>query len=58
MLEELKEWLEEELASVDDNTLIDVDSGADVLSTAYWSGRRNSLINTLNYIELKEALDA
>lgn len=58
MLEELKEWLEEELASVDDNTLIDVDSGAGVLSTAYWSGRRNSLINTLNFIELKEALDA
>ena len=58
MLEELKVWLEEELASVDDNTLIDVDSGADVLSTAYWSGRRNSLINTLNFIELKEALDA
>lgn len=58
MLEELKEWLEEELASVDENTLIDVDSGAGALTSAYWSGRRNSLINTLNYIELKEALDA
>lgn len=58
MLEELKDWLEEELDSVDENAQFDVDSGAGALTSAYWSGRRNSLINTLNYIELKEALNA
>lgn len=54
MLEELKDWLEEELASVEENAQFDVDSGAGEFSSAYWTGRRNSLINTLNYIELKE----
>lgn len=58
MLEELKEWLEEELASVEDNTQFDVDAGSGALTMAYWSGRRNSLINVISYIELKEALDA
>lgn len=58
MLEELKEWLEEELDSVEENLQFDVDSGAGALNSAYWTGRRNSLINTLNFIELKEALDA
>lgn len=58
MLEELKVWLEEELASVEENLQIDLDTGAGALTSAYWSGRRNSLINIKYFIELKEALDA
>lgn len=58
MHEELKDWLYKELASVEEYTQFDVDSGAGSLTMAYWSGRRNSLINVITYIELKEALDA
>lgn len=58
MLEELKEWLADELASVEDNKRFGVDSGAGVITMAYWTGRRHSLINIINYIELKETLDA
>ena len=58
MLEELKEWLADELASVEDNERFDVDSGAGAITMAYWSGRRNSLINTMTYIEMQETLDA
>lgn len=58
MLEELKDWLYKELASVEDNMRFDVDSGSGALTMAYWSGRRNSLSNVISYIELKEALDA
>lgn len=56
MLEELKEWLEEELASVEEYAQGNIDSAAGALNSAYWSGRRNSLINIKYFIELKETL--
>ena len=54
MLEELKEWLADELANVQDGERFDVDSGAGPITMAYWSGRRNSIINTINYLEMQE----
>lgn len=54
MLEELKNWIEKELDSVEENAQIDEDFGAGEPTSAYWTGRRNSLINIKYFIELKE----
>lgn len=53
MLEELKDWLEEELDRVEKNAQIDEDFGAGELTSAYWTGQRNSLLNIKYFIELK-----
>lgn len=58
MIEELKNWIEKELDSVEVNAQIDEDFGAGERSSAYWTGRRNSLINMKYFIEAKEQRNA